>query len=1643
MPKGSDSRQTSENSESADALRSNEPRRLSAVTKRSCPADLPFHSDTSAVLSNPTSTATGSSRPRSKGGRDDDSSCTKLRCVVRKRLGSAEASARGVTLQAAHARQASSMGVAEASVTSPRHSLAGTGEASYARTSTTTSSLTAEILSPIHVRLGSVALATTAAHSFPQQVPFLRIPTPASRMARKLEPSTVGHHSDLPVPPPETSAAEATRTPCLMPAASSTNSEHRTDVELALLSAELPLSGTDPKEEQSLRGEEKNGAVEVGRHQAPNPAQRADKSPGAPVSEGSGAKGADETSEARTEAPLSPPFLLDVDPVPSLAQRRCLTDPAPHINGRKQRSSITQNLCTVTFEIADDEPSRELPSPAILRSSSHSLAERLVRATSATHKPRSLSVLCHAPSQLMGTPSSAPQTPQRNGIVTEARDCDLSTLECSRSNEGSLTASSSAEAASTALGASLPVTSSSSQANGLVSRSTPVHMAQPASAFLPQSSASAPTPPHTPGPSAETHCLASATATLCLGAVNGRAEVLPSILQQRRRASCSAPRRDLLVDHFPSSGSRSPSAVEAVHSPAPAQAPSLVSISSEASAKTTATAPAPRRSSSAPSSPHTPAASSSASVVSVHDNMGAEISVGRSTPMLTPPRTMPELRTVESLAAWADSEGSLSSSRSGSCFTPRESFAVLPEDLPALRQRTEEDVGRTCTLPDDDHTSNRALKRDEARISSEAVSEPEGEERSAVMYSADASGLHHEGTEDDEVMKSSAGEPYRGTVANGHAHITPCLHSTEQEQQRHSETLCTLANKDSAVITAFLQSPEALMRGGERTGVERDGSAVDGVSDAACDAADRKATQLVTKSSRKRPPIVAALPQASKTALVARASRARPEGGPPARDTGRVSASTTQRSDTSESTGSQCRASVSAASPPGAKAREASQPVSLTSGQTNGSSIRISSPPGRAAGEEGPVAKFTRALTCNALSGAVAFRATTVSNTLFPAAGGSGAHSSSREPRRRSSLPIITTSGGPERAPRTAYRRGDGTSGLLNGAGTLPPHNMAATASENLLPPLFSEQEAANTITIVFDLDETLCNNRCPTGTILRPGAELLLRTLRGLCPSPRYKLIDFQTRSQRASSRLYDEAMYRMGVTPPYRSRVAQRQSANGYHNTGNAATAEAAATCGANTPRVAKGSPADDTCNTGEARPATARDKNPLRLELVLWTASEETLARRAMCHIDPMSKIFDEAIYRDPRWYRDTHYTKELSRLGRCMERVVIVENSIDSVTRNRRNAILVTSFVRNRLDRQLFLVREVLRDWVRSMKMKLAEQQYAARAASAQQESIEVTTALDVQPRTVKDAVDCRAAESEEEGGESPVPPHSTPTPTGDGRSERVPASADEAGTHTRRGNPVHDNPGDVSLRGAVPRVTVSVPYQPSTRALSVSSSPLPSAPRPLSAMACRAPNIAEFLKHHRLIFPESNFLRFQLTGEIMTHLQTTESTLIAAALSQPPAAVEPADTRVARYPSRGFPRAARATSALVSASPSPATPVATKAAAVANPEGPSPRTSHSRAAGRELPSGVLATMDGATAAATRQRAFNEVDAVRIPAPALALGPPLGVPAARATRDSGPSSSRYSDMTRGADVHRDPLRLQYAALAAPKRPVRNAS
>ncbi|KAH8607158.1 putative NLI interacting factor like phosphatase [Trypanosoma vivax] len=247
----------------------------------------------------------------------------------------------------------------------------------------------------------------------------------------------------------------------------------------------------------------------------------------------------------------------------------------------------------------------------------------------------------------------------------------------------------------------------------------------------------------------------------------------------------------------------------------------------------------------------------------------------------------------------------------------------------------------------------------------------------------------------------------------------------------------------------------------------------------------------------------------------------------------------------------------------------------------------------------------------------------------------------------------------------SAHANFERTSTGLFGDDTLDdpkPENCTRPSQPFLIRSLSSAIERDLTATVVFDLDETLCNNRLNGPALLRPGAVELLKKLR--CLFPRHS-----KQKGTVAANAFDHV------------------PASGDTN-GNACS---------------------EMGSAAGTRPILD-EGTVLHLEIITWTASVEAVARPVIARLDPNGTIFDDVIYRDVRWYNENCYTKDLRRLGRRLDRSVIVENSPMCVVLNRSNAILVNDFVRNRLDRQLYAVFVVLQEWLETLNQMLLQKHF---------------------------------------------------------------------------------------------------------------------------------------------------------------------------------------------------------------------------------------------------------------------------------------------------------------------------------------------
>lgn len=286
-----------------------------------------------------------------------------------------------------------------------------------------------------------------------------------------------------------------------------------------------------------------------------------------------------------------------------------------------------------------------------------------------------------------------------------------------------------------------------------------------------------------------------------------------------------------------------------------------------------------------------------------------------------------------------------------------------------------------------------------------------------------------------------------------------------------------------------------------------------------------------------------------------------------------------------------------------------------------------------------------------------------------------------------------------------------------------------------LIPELASPEELGHTVTIVFDLDETLVNNRGIGNPVFRPHAITVLKQLRERYPRPRYRArtpLDGLERMPNGSPRGFrgkgggtvgttapvGDLRSAMDLpTPSLSSSKAKKvddpfgtiardgeTASNGHGKNEGAIEEDMALPLGTTGIMAEAPGEVESVKKEEEAEGEDATGKEvEIRVELILWTASVESLARIVLHKLDPQGHLFDFAIFRDPIWYRDTiNYTKRLQQLGRRMDRVVIIENSPASVRTNRENAILVTDYIRGHSDTELLVVSKILHWWIATVR-----------------------------------------------------------------------------------------------------------------------------------------------------------------------------------------------------------------------------------------------------------------------------------------------------------------------------------------------------
>jgi CTD small phosphatase-like protein 2 len=100
----------------------------------------------------------------------------------------------------------------------------------------------------------------------------------------------------------------------------------------------------------------------------------------------------------------------------------------------------------------------------------------------------------------------------------------------------------------------------------------------------------------------------------------------------------------------------------------------------------------------------------------------------------------------------------------------------------------------------------------------------------------------------------------------------------------------------------------------------------------------------------------------------------------------------------------------------------------------------------------------------------------------------------------------------------------------------------------------------------------------------------------------------------------------------------------------------------------------------------------------EVVVFTASTQAYADAVLNVLDPQKNLVTHRLYRQHCVQANGGYFKDLSALGRNMDRIVLVDNSPVSLAMNPRNGIPIKSWLKNKADSQLRHLLELVKELV---------------------------------------------------------------------------------------------------------------------------------------------------------------------------------------------------------------------------------------------------------------------------------------------------------------------------------------------------------
>ncbi|KAJ9468323.1 Phosphatase PSR1 [Diplonema papillatum] len=108
--------------------------------------------------------------------------------------------------------------------------------------------------------------------------------------------------------------------------------------------------------------------------------------------------------------------------------------------------------------------------------------------------------------------------------------------------------------------------------------------------------------------------------------------------------------------------------------------------------------------------------------------------------------------------------------------------------------------------------------------------------------------------------------------------------------------------------------------------------------------------------------------------------------------------------------------------------------------------------------------------------------------------------------------------------------------------------------------------------------------------------------------------------------------------------------------------------------------------------------------RCEPVVWTAGVRAYAQAVIKNIDKKG-VIKHCVYRHKKWFSGcAGYNKDLTLLGRDMDKLVILENTPDCVRGNEQHGIVVTDFEGEGEDQTLYSICELIEDMCDQMAKK---------------------------------------------------------------------------------------------------------------------------------------------------------------------------------------------------------------------------------------------------------------------------------------------------------------------------------------------------